>query len=181
MNVRPTSLPGVLHLEPKVFGDTRGFLLEVCQRERYAQHGIGPEFSVDLWSRSSKNTVRGLHFQEPKAQGKLVFVTRGAVFDVAVDIRQTSPTFGKWYGAELSEDNKHQLWIPPGFAHGFCVLSDWVDMHYRCVGAYAKEAEQVVAWNDPAIGISWPLKGEPLLSPRDAAAPRLSEAPVLPA
>lgn len=180
MDIQATPLPGVLLIAPKVFGDARGFLLEVGQRERYAAAGIGPEFSVDLWSRSSKNTVRGLHFQEPKAQGKLVFVTRGAVFDVAVDIRKRSPTFGKWFGTELTEDNKHQLWIPPGFAHGFCVLSDLVDMHYRCVGAYAKEAEQVVAWNDPAIGIQWPLSGEPLLSPRDAQAPKLNEAPVLP-
>jgi dTDP-4-dehydrorhamnose 3,5-epimerase len=170
----------VLLIAPKVFGDARGFLLEVSQRERYAAQGIGPDFSVELWSRSAKNTVRGLHFQEPKPQGKLVFVTRGAVFDVAVDIRKGSPNFGKWFGAELTEENKHQLWIPPGFAHGFCVLSDFVDMHYRCVGAYAKETEHVVAWNDPDIGIAWPLNGEPLLSPRDSGAPHLKEAPVLP-
>jgi len=173
VNVLPTSLPGILLLEPKVFGDERGFFLETFRAERYLSLGIADRFVQDNWSRSRKGTLRGLHFQHPKGQGKLVMVTRGAVFDVTVDVRRGSPHFGKWFGAELSESNKRQMWIPPGFAHGFCVLSDEADFQYKCTETYAPEHERTVLWNDPAIGIVWPVE-RPLLSKKDEAALPLS-------
>lgn len=179
MNVDATPLPGVLVITPRVFGDDRGFFLETFHHEKYAQHGVTGPFVQDNWSRSVKNTLRGLHFQNPKPQGKLVSCTRGAVFDVAVDIRVGSPTFGKWFGVELSEANKKQVWIPPNFAHGFCALSDEADFVYKCTGLYAPDCDAAVLWNDPAIGIEWPTKS-PLLSAKDLAAPRLSASTRLP-
>lgn len=179
MNVDPTPLPGVLLVSPRVFGDARGFFLETFHQAKYAPHGITGPFLQDNWSRSAKGILRGLHFQNPHAQGKLVQVVRGAVFDVAVDVRVGSPTFGKWYGVELSESNKLQLWLPPGYAHGFCALTDDTDFLYKCTALYAPEHEQAVRWDDAAIGIDWPLK-QPLLSKKDLEAPLLANAPRLP-
>lgn len=179
MNVIQTALPGVLIIEPKVFGDDRGFFFESYQAERYADAGIAGPFVQDNVSRSVKGTLRGLHLQEPRPQGKLVGVLSGAVYDVAVDVRRGSPTFGKWIGVDLSAQNKRQLWIPPGFAHGFCVTSDSADFMYKCTEYYAPEFEQSVRWDDPELGIDWPVT-QPLLSKKDAAAPRLKDAPKLP-
>ena len=179
MKVIPTALPEVLLVEPKVFGDSRGFFYESFQAARYAEAGIPGPFVQDNLSRSVRGTLRGLHFQEPRAQGKLVQVLRGAVWDVAVDVRRGSPRFGQWVAVELSETAPRQLWIPPGFAHGFCVLSDSADFFYKCTELYAPECERSIAWNDPAIGITWPV-GSPILSAKDAAAPRLADAPILP-
>ena len=179
MKVTPTELPEVLLVEPKVFGDARGFFYEGYQAERYAASGIAGPFVQDNLSRSARGTLRGLHFQEPKGQGKLVQVLRGRVFDVAVDVRKGSPRFGRWVGVELAEEPLRQLWIPPGFAHGFCVLSESADFFYRCTELYAPAAERAIAWNDPRIGIRWPIE-QPLLSAKDAAAPLLDAAPVLP-
>lgn len=179
MKVTPLEIPEVLLLEPKVFGDDRGFFMEMFHAARYGEAGIHGPFVQDNYSRSAKGTLRGLHFQEPRAQGKLVQVLAGAVYDVAVDVRRGSPTFGRWVAAELSAENRRQLWIPPGFAHGFCVVSDSADFHYKCTALYAPETERGIAWNDPALAIPWPVR-EPLLSPKDARAPRLQDAPVLP-
>jgi len=174
MKVTQTSLPGVLRLEPQVFGDDRGFFMETYQAARYADRGIPGAFIQDNLSRSAKGTLRGLHFQEPKGQGKLVQVLRGAVYDVAVDVRRGSPTFGKWIAEELSDANRHQLWIPPGFAHGFVVLSDAADFFYKCTELYAPECERAIAWNDPDLGIRWPI-ATPRLSAKDAAGVRLRD------
>lgn len=179
MNVDTTPLAGVLLVTPRVFSDTRGFFLETFHSEKYAAKGISGPFVQDNWSHSVKNTLRGLHFQQPNAQGKLVCVTRGSVFDVAVDVRRGSPDFGKWFGCELSESNRRQLWIPPGFAHGFCALSDDTDFLYKCTALYAPESEQSIRWDDPAIGVEWPTKS-PLLSKKDLQAPLLSEVARLP-
>ncbi len=179
MKVTQTALPGVLLIEPKVFGDGRGFFLETFQAKRYAEAGIAGPFVQDNLSFSVKGTLRGLHFQEPNAQGKLVHVLSGSVFDVAVDVRKGSPHFGKWVGYELSAENKRQLWVPPGFAHGFCVMSETAHFLYKCTTYYAPEAEGAVLWSDPDIGIDWPVKA-PLLSKKDGAAPRLKDAPKLP-
>ena len=180
MKVLPTDIPGVLILEPKVFGDERGFFLETFHARRYAEAGIPGPFVQDNYSRSVKGTLRGLHFQEPQPQGKLVQVVAGAVYDVAVDIRKGSPTFGKWVGVELSSENKRQFWVPPGFAHGFCVLSESADFQYKCTALYAPENDRGISWNDPDLAISWPISATPKLSAKDAAAPRLKDAPVLP-
>jgi len=179
VKISKTSLPGVLLLEPKVFGDDRGFFFETYHAQRYAQSGISEQFVQDNYSRSIKNTLRGLHFQEPHAQGKLVQVFQGAVFDVAVDVRLGSPTFKKWFGIELSAENKFQLWIPPGFAHGFCVISETADFCYKCTDFYFADAERCVAWDDPELGIQWPV-ARPILSKKDASAPRLSASTNLP-
>ena len=179
MNVVPTPLPGVLLVEPRAFGDARGFFFESFREERYATAGIVGPFVQDNVSRSARGILRGLHFQEPKGQGKLVFVTRGSVFDVAVDVRRGSPTFGKSYGVELSDENHRQLWIPAGFAHGFCVTSDFADFVYKCTEYYAPEHERSVAWNDPDLAITWPI-AEPTLSAKDRAAPRLRDVTILP-
>ncbi|ABF88609.1 dTDP-4-dehydrorhamnose 3,5-epimerase [Myxococcus xanthus DK 1622] len=179
MKVTPLEIPDVLLLEPKVFGDDRGFFMEMFHAARYAAVGIPGPFVQDNYSRSAKGTLRGVHFQEPQAQGKLVQVLAGAVYDVAVDVRRGSPTFGQWVAVELSSDNRRQLWIPPGFAHGFCVVSDSADFHYKCTALYAPETERSVVWNDPDLAIPWPVS-EPLLSPKDAQAPRLRDAPLLP-
>ena len=179
MKISETALPGVLLLEPKRFGDDRGFFMEFFHARRYAEAGIPGPFVQDNFSRSAKGILRGLHFQQPHAQGKLVQVFAGAVYDVAVDVRRGSPTFGKWVGVELSADNRRQLWVPAGFAHGFCVLSESADFHYKCTDFYSPATEQGIAWNDPDLGIPWPVTS-PLLSPKDSAAPRLKDAPVLP-
>jgi dTDP-4-dehydrorhamnose 3,5-epimerase len=178
VKVTETMLPGVLVIEPRVFSDDRGFFLETFASARYAEAGM-PPFVQDNFSRSKRGTLRGLHFQEPQAQGKLVQVLRGVVFDVAVDIRRGSPTFGRWFGLELSGDRPQQLWIPPGFAHGFCVTSDEADFHYKCTAPYAPAAERSIRWDDPTLKIDWPV-AQPLLSPKDAVAPLLADAPVLP-
>jgi dTDP-4-dehydrorhamnose 3,5-epimerase len=180
MEVVTTELPGVVLIQPRVFGDPRGFFLETYHADRYAAAGIDLPFVQDNWSRSVRGTLRGLHFQEPHPQGKLVQVVSGAVFDVAVDVRRGSPTFGRWVGFELSAENKWQLWVPPGFAHGFVVTSDVADFFYKCTGLYRPEAEQAIVWNDPDLDIRWPV-ADPLLSAKDAAAPRLRDAPRLPA
>ncbi len=179
VTTKSTPLPGLLVLEPKVFADSRGFFLETFNAARYESLGVRGPFVQDNWSRSCRNTLRGLHFQEPRAQGKLVWCTRGTVWDVAVDIRAGSPTFGQWYGLELSDENRKQLWIPGGFAHGFCVLSETADFVYKCTETYAPDCEQSVRWDDPAVGIDWPVKN-PLLSPKDAAAPLVKDARRLP-
>jgi dTDP-4-dehydrorhamnose 3,5-epimerase len=180
MKATHTDLPEVLVIEPDVFGDDRGFFLEIFRASRYAEFGVPGLFLQDNWSRSRRGTLRGLHFQEPKPQGKLVYVVQGAVFDVAVDVRRGSPRFGKWVGMELSEANRRQLWVPPGFAHAFCVTSEVADFIYKCTDVYSPETERAVLWNDPDIGIRWPIP-DPLLSKKDAAAPRLKDAPILPA
>jgi len=179
MRLTETPLPGVRVIEVGSFGDERGFFMELFQARRYLDAGIDLPFVQDNFSHSVKDTLRGLHFQEPRPQGKLVQVLQGAVFDVAVDIRRGSPTFGRWFGLELSGENKRQLWIPPGFAHGFCVTSASADFLYKCTEYYVPEADRVLAWNDPTIGIRWPTQ-TPLLSKKDAAAKPLSEATVLP-
>ena len=177
MNVLETTLPGVLLIEPDVFGDVRGFFLETWNRERYLAAGF-PDvgFVQDNHSRSTRGVLRGLHFQLEHPQGKLVQVVRGAVFDVAVDIRVGSPGFGHWVGYELNEDNHRQLWIPPGFAHGFCVLSEVCDFAYKCTDFYRAADEGGVLWNDSDIGIDWPIQS-PALSAKDARLPCLSEIP----
>lgn len=180
MKIIETILPGVLVIEPKVFRDDRGLFFEMHAVRAYAEAGIVGPFVQDNFSRSVRGTVRGLHFQEPEAQGKLCCVLRGAVYDVVVDVRRGSPHFGKWTATELSEQTMRQVWIPPGFAHGFCVISDVADFHYKCTKPYVPSAERGVQWNDPAIGIPWPVSGEPIVSARDRVAPPLAEAPVLP-
>lgn len=169
MNVTPTAIPDVLILEPRVFGDERGFFMETWQREKFAEAGIDTDFVQDNHSRSVKGTLRGLHYQIKRPQGKLVRVTVGEVFDVAVDIRRRSPTFGQWVGDYLSADNKRMLWVPPGFAHGFYVTSDVAEFQYKCTDYYMPEHERCIRWDDPAVGIDWPLKKgeEPLLSVKD--------------
>jgi dTDP-4-dehydrorhamnose 3,5-epimerase len=175
MRITETKLPGVLVIEPDVFGDARGFFLETWNRERYLQAGF-PDvgFVQDNHSRSGRGVLRGLHFQLRHPQGKLVQVVRGAVFDVAVDIRVGSPTFGQWVGCELNEENHRQMWIPPGYAHGFCVLSELCDFTYKCTDFYRPADEVGVIWNDPGIGIDWPLHS-PALSTKDGSYPCLSE------
>ena len=179
MKVTELGLPGVLLLEPRIFGDERGFFLETFNVERYSEVGLTLPFVQDNLSRSRKGTLRGLHFQQPQAQGKLVQVLAGAVWDVVADVRRGSPTFGRWLGLELSAENRFQLWVPPGFAHGFCVLSDSADFFYKCTALYAPQHERALRWDDPELGIRWPID-RPTLSAKDAAAPLLSDATVLP-
>jgi dTDP-4-dehydrorhamnose 3,5-epimerase len=167
MNVTETRLPGVLLIEPRVFGDSRGFFLETFSTQRYAEIGIAAPFVQDNWSHSCRGTLRGLHFQIQQPQGKLVHVMQGEIFDVAVDVRQDSPTFGQWFGVKLSAENKRQLWIPPGFAHGFVVLSETADFVYKCTDSYAPQHERTLLWNDESIGVDWPPQGEPILSDKD--------------
>lgn len=176
MNVIETPLAGLLVIEPRVFRDDRGFFLETFQRERYAAAGITGPFVQDNHSRSARHVLRGLHYQIRHPQGKLVSVVRGEVFDVAVDVRPGSATFGKWYGVVLSEDNHRQLWVPAGFAHGFCTLSESADFVYKCTDFYRPEDEGGILWCDPAIGIEWPIEA-PSLSPKDAVYPSLRELP----
>ncbi|PUE54821.1 dTDP-4-dehydrorhamnose 3,5-epimerase [Limnohabitans sp. Rim8] len=175
--VTPTQIPDVLVLEPKVFGDSRGFFFESFNQQDFNQvTGLDVNFVQDNHSRSTKGVLRGLHYQLKQPQGKLVRVVRGAVFDVAVDIRKSSLTFGQWTSVELTEDNHKQFWVPPGFAHGFVVLSDTADFLYKTTNYYAPQHERCIAWNDPAIRIQWPIQGEPSLSVKDKQAKALAEA-----
>lgn len=164
----------VLVIEPDVYGDDRGFFLETWQRDRYAEAGVGGPFVQDNHSRSARGVLRGLHFQMPRPQGKLVQVLRGEVFDVAVDVRIGSPTFGRWAGCRLSDDDHHQMWVPEGFAHGFLALSDRADFHYKCTDFYAPEAERTLRWDDPDVGVDWPIDG-PVVSEKDAGGASLEE------
>jgi len=174
MNVIETELPGVLIIEPKVFGDHRGFFLETFQIERYRQAGIDFPFVQDNHSRSRRGVLRGLHFQRTRPQGKLVSVSRGAVYDVAVDIDPASPTCGRFVGVELTDENHRQLWIPPGYAHGFCVLSEIADFQYKCTDLYFPEDEGGLIWNDPDVNIPWPIEA-PQLSEKDLRNPTLRQ------
>lgn len=175
MNVITTPLQDCVIIEPRVFGDERGFFLETFQAERYSQHaGISATFVQDNHSRSAKGVLRGLHFQKNKPQGKLVRVVSGEVFDVAVDLRKNSPSFGKWFGVTLSDKNFRQFWVPPGFAHGFQVISDYADFEYKCTEYYYPEDEGCIRWNDPLLAINWPLSN-PTLSPKDSSAAFFSE------
>lgn len=178
MNVRTTALPGVLVIEPRVFADARGWLVETFHRERYAAAGIelDAELVQDNLSLSRRGVLRGLHYQLHRPQGKLVHVTRGAVFDVAVDLRPRSPTFGRWFGTTLSADDHRQLWIPPGCAHGFLALSDTAAVAYKCSPLYEAADSHAIRWDDPELAIAWPLDGPPILSAIDAAAPCMREA-----
>jgi dTDP-4-dehydrorhamnose 3,5-epimerase len=182
MNITPAPLPGVLVLEPKVHGDERGFFLETYRDSVLAAAGVTEPFVQDNQSRSRRGTLRGLHYQlAPHAQGKLVRVSRGRVFDVAVDVRRGSPHFGQWFGAELDDVTHRMLWIPPGFAHAFIVLSEEADFVYKCTATYAPAAERGIAWNDPGVGIAWPdTGGAPLVSPRDEQWPTLAAQTDLP-
>src|SRR3990172_6342470 len=176
MNVTECELAGLLLIEPKVFGDLRGFFLESWNRKRYRAAGIPDDFVQDNFSFSRQGTLRGLHFQNPRPQGKLVSVWQGEVWDVAVDLRRQSPTFGRWLGASLSAENKRQFYVPPGFAHGFVVLSEAALFHYKCTNDYSPKDEVGFRWDDPAVGIRWPVE-RPILSSRDAQAPLLREIP----
>lgn len=179
LTVIPTALPEVLIIEPKVFGDARGFFFESYNERAFEEAtGIKRSFVQDNHSRSARNVLRGLHYQIQNPQGKLVRVTAGEVFDVAVDIRRSSPNFGKWVGVSLSAENKRQLWIPEGFAHGFLVVSDSAEFLYKTTDYYAPEFERSLLWNDPDIGIQWPLDVTPLLAAKDQAASSLSHAEV---
>jgi dTDP-4-dehydrorhamnose 3,5-epimerase len=176
MNVTRCDIPGLLILEPKVFGDPRGFFLETWNRRRYAEAGIDTDFVQDNISFSRRGILRGLHLQHPNPQGKLLQVLQGEVFDVAVDVRRSSATFGRWHGLVLSGDNKRQFYIPPGFAHGFAVLSETALFHYKCTNFYSPKDELAIRWDDPDIGIQWPIQA-PLLSERDAKALKLRDVP----
>ncbi|WP_454764690.1 dTDP-4-dehydrorhamnose 3,5-epimerase [Cupriavidus campinensis] len=178
LNVIRTAIPDALIIEPKVFGDARGFFFESFNEKAFAEAtGVKASFVQDNHSRSGKGVLRGLHYQTRQPQGKLVRVVRGRVFDVAVDIRKSSSTFGKWVGAELSEENHRQFWVPPGFAHGFVVLSESADFLYKTTDYYAPQFERAIAWNDPEIGIDWPeMDVAPTLSAKDLAAASLSAA-----
>ena len=184
MQVHRTELPDVLLLEPKVFGDARGFFFESYNQRAFAQAaGVSPGFVQDNHSRSMRGVLRGLHYQLNQPQGKLVRVTLGEVFDVAVDIRRSSPTFGRWFGANLSAENYRQMWVPAGFAHGYLVLSEHAEFLYKTTDFYAPEHERCIAWNDPALGIRWPLPeglAEPVLSAKDRAGVRFRDAEVFP-
>jgi dTDP-4-dehydrorhamnose 3,5-epimerase len=177
LRVTPTNIPEVLILEPRVFGDDRGFFLESYNERVFHDAGIVGRFVQDNHSRSVRNVIRGLHYQIRNPQGKLVRVVNGAVFDVAVDLRRSSPTFGRWAGTELSDQNKRILWIPPGFAHGFVVLSPTVDFLYKTTEFYEPQWDRTILWNDPDLAIKWPIDGAPIVSVKDAAAPpfRLAE------
>lgn len=176
MNVIRCELEGLLLFEPRVFSDARGFFMETWNRRRYVEAGLPADFVQDNISASRQGTLRGLHFQNPSAQGKLVSVLQGAVFDVAVDLRQSSSTFGKWHGVELSSENKRQFFVPPGFAHGFLVLSDTAMFHYKCTDFYSPQDELAIRWDDPELGISWPVK-VPTVSDKDAKGLRLRDVP----
>jgi dTDP-4-dehydrorhamnose 3,5-epimerase len=176
MKFVPTEIEGLIIIEPQVFGDDRGFFLESWNAEKFREGGLDLHFVQDNHSRSAKGVLRGLHFQNPNPQGKLVRVTAGRAWDVAVDIRKSSPTFGKWVGVELSAANKRMFWVPPGFAHGFVSLEDGTDFLYKCTELYTPSNEHSLLWNDPAIGIEWPLEGiEPQLSGKDRDGKPLAE------
>lgn len=176
MNVIECNIPGPLILEPRVFGDDRGFFMESWNAQAFAEAGLDLTFVQDNHSRSQKGVLRGMHFQNPGPQGKLVRVVRGAVFDAVVDLRRSSPTFGKWTGVMLSAENKRMFWVPEGFAHGFLTLEDDTDFLYKCTAVYAPQNEASLAWDDPAVGIEWPLEGiAPKLSAKDAAGAALAD------
>lgn len=176
MKAIATAIPDVMILEPRVFGDSRGFFFESYNAQTFQEvTGVAPQFVQDNHSRSAKGVLRGLHYQLLQPQGKLVRVVAGEVFDVAVDIRPDSKTFGQWVGVHLSADNKRQLWIPPGLAHGFLVLSDSAEFLYKTTDYYAPQHERCIIWNDPMLAIAWPLEGEPILSAKDAVGKRLTE------
>ncbi|MDP1734533.1 MAG: dTDP-4-dehydrorhamnose 3,5-epimerase [Sulfuritalea sp.] len=172
----PTAIPEVLLLEPKVFGDERGYFYESWNRRTFAELGIAADFVQDNHSKSQRNVVRGLHYQIEHSQGKLIRVTAGEVYDVAVDLRRSSPTFGLWVGFTLSAADKRMAWIPPGFAHGFCVTSDSAEFLYKTTDYWSPTHERTLLWNDPQLAIPWPLTGEPLLAAKDIAGKPLSEA-----
>ncbi len=174
MKVTCTPLAGLLIIEPKVFGDERGFFLETWSRQRYQEAGINADFVQDNISFSRRGVLRGLHFQNPQPQGKLVYVLQGEVFDVAVDVRQGSPTFGRWHGTDLSAENKRQFWVPPGFAHGFCVTSETALFAYKCTELYAPQHEKAIRWDDPTLAIDWPVTA-PQVSDKDRLAPLLAD------
>jgi dTDP-4-dehydrorhamnose 3,5-epimerase len=179
MKITPTAIPDVLIIEPKVFADARGFFFESYNERAFAQSaGIAAKFVQDNHSRSVRNTVRGLHYQIQQPQGKLVRAVAGTVFDVVVDIRRSSPTFGQWVGEHLSAENKKMIWIPAGLAHGFAVLSDYADFLYKTTDYWAPQHERTLLWNDPDLAIAWPLAGEPILAAKDRAGKRLTEAEV---
>ena len=180
MEFEPTAIAEVVLIRPKVFGDARGFFMESWERRKFAAAGLDREFVQDNHSRSGRHILRGLHYQILKPQGKLVRVTSGTVFDVAVDIRRASPTFGRWVGVTLSAENHHMLWVPPGFAHGYLVLSDSADFLYKVTDFWAPEHERAIRWDDPTVGVRWPLPAgaQPVLSGKDAAAPLLGDAEV---
>jgi dTDP-4-dehydrorhamnose 3,5-epimerase len=180
MKVTETRLPGVLLLEPKAFGDARGFFLESWNRQTFADLGLDLDFVQDNHSHSARGVLRGLHYQLNDPQGKLVRVVSGAVFDVAVDLRQSSPHFGQWVGYELSAENRHMMWIPPGFGHGFLVLSDSADFLYKTTAYYASAWDRGIRWDDPQIGVQWPLEGAPTLSAKDQLLPFINDAEVYP-
>ncbi len=179
MNIIQTAIPGPLIIEPRVFGDARGFFMETWNAATFAAAGLDLTFVQDNHSRSQRGVLRGLHFQNPGPQGKLVRVTRGAVFDVAVDLRASSPHFGQWVGVELSAANSRMFWVPEGFAHGFLTLEDDTDFLYKCTAPYAPQSEHTLAWNDPAVEIAWPLDGlDPIISDKDARGGLLADVAV---
>lgn len=178
MKIVPTSIPDILLIEPRVFPDERGFFLESYQKRKFQEAGIRADFVQDNHSKSCRGTLRGLHYQIQQPQGKLVRVIAGEVFDVAVDLRRHSPTFGKWVADYLSAENKRMLWVPAGFAHGFYVTSDEAEVLYKASDYYAPEWERCLLWNDPAIGIQWPVQGTPILSAKDAIGKTLKEADI---
>ena len=180
MKITPTALPDILLIEPRVFGDARGFFFESYNRKALSDAGLTAEFVQDNHSMSTRGVLRGLHYQIEHAQGKLVRVTAGEVFDVAVDLRRSSATFGRWFGVNLSAENKRMLWIPPGFAHGFQVLSASAEFLYKTTDYWFPEFERCLLWNDPALGIEWPLGGAPTLAAKDAAGRPLAQADVYP-
>jgi len=182
MEFERTAIPEVVLIRPKVFGDARGFFFESWEERKFAAGGIDARFVQDNHSRSARNILRGLHYQIQQPQGKLVRVATGAVFDVAVDVRRSSPTFGRWVGSTLSAENQHMLWIPPGFAHGFLVLSESTDFLYRCTDFWAAQYERAIRWDDPDLAIDWPLSEgvTPILSAKDAAAKPFKEAEYFP-
>lgn len=182
MEFQATHIPSVLLIKPRVHGDARGFFMECWQKERFAEAGIQADFVQDNLSRSTANTLRGLHYQVQQPQGKLVSVLAGEVFDVAVDIRRSSSTFGQWAGARLSGENRHMLWVPPGFAHGFYVLSKSADFYYKCSDYYAPEHERTIRWDDADLAIDWPIpeNARPLVSDKDAAGTPFRESEVYP-
>lgn len=180
MNVITNEFSGLLVIEPKTFGDQRGFFFESYQRDRFHAAGLTAEFVQDNMSRSCQGTLRGLHYQINKPQGKLVFVTRGEVYDVAVDLRRSSPTFGRWFGAILNDTNHRQMYVPPGFAHGFCVTSESADFCYKCTEYYSPADERTLLWNDPAVGVDWPAIEPRILSAKDQSGVRLADAEFYP-
>lgn len=180
MEFQKMEIPDVVLVKPKVFGDARGWFFESWEARKFAAAGLDVRFVQDNYSRSVQGTLRGLHYQIRQPQGKLVRVTQGEVFDVAVDIRKSSPTFGRWVGAILSGENKQQLWVPPGFAHGFYVLSESAEFFYKCSDFYAPEHERTLRWDDPKLAIAWPLKGAPILSPKDQQGKPLADADCFP-